>query len=90
MTINGKTMTLADVMVSVKQPDETDADYIWVAYDNTKERLPIATAPSALQLAKIVGHSYKSIYSYWSKYSRGLVNTTKYAKVYVGGDDDDE
>ena len=90
MTINGKTMTLADVMIPTSKPDESSDDYVWIAYDNSRARLPIAIAPSALQLAKIVGHSYKSIYSYWSKYRRGLVKTTKYAKVYVGGDDDDE
>lgn len=97
MIINGKHISLADCMVKARIPDpkpkppnNTNTDeYIWVAYDDSRAKLPIAIAPSALTLAKIVGVSPNTIYSVWSNYQSGRLFTAKYAKVYIGDDEHD-
>lgn len=98
MVINGQIMSLADCMVRTKhrlsdqkqpqkQPNNTDTgEFVWVAYDNTRAKLPVAIAPTAEILARLVGCSVNTIHSVWSKYQHGKLNTAKYAKVYIGGD----
>lgn len=65
------------------------ADFVWVAYDDSKARLPVAMSPSVTELAAIMGVSRSTIESMWSKYRHGKLDTAKYAKVYIGGLDDD-
>ena len=94
MVIGGKIVSLADCMVKARipdpKPDKPKADeYLWVAYDSSRARLPIAVAPSALTLAKMVGVSPNTVYSVWSNYLSGRRSTTKYAKVYIGDDEND-
>lgn len=92
MIINGKHITLADCMVKARIPDPkpkkanntNTAEYIWVAYDDSRARLPVAIAPSAQSLAKIMGVSQNTVYSVWSRFLRGVLSTAKYAKVYIG------
>ncbi len=100
MVINGQTMSLADCMVqtrhrlSDKRPtrercNTSEAgEFVWVAYDSTGARLPVAIAPTAEILARLVGCSVNTIHSVWSKYQHGKLNTAKYAKVYIGGCDE--
>lgn len=97
MVIGGKIVSLADCMVKARIPDPkpkranntNTEEYIWVAYDNSRAKLPVAIAPSAQSLAKIVGVSANTIYSVWSNYLSGRRSTAKYAKVYIGDDEHD-
>ena len=94
MVINGKIVTLADCMVATTIPEpkkeKPKADeYIWVAYDDSRARLPVAIAPNAQALAKIVGMNENTVYSTWSRYQHGELLTAKYAKVHIGDLDDE-
>jgi hypothetical protein len=89
MVIGGKIASLADCMVAARipdpKPDKPKADeHIWVAYDDSRARLPVAIAPTAQALAEIMGVSVKTVYSTWSKYQSGELKTAKYAKVDIG------
>lgn len=96
MVIGGNIISLADCMVKARIPDpkqtnntRTD-EYIWVGYDDSRARLPVAIAPSAQALAKIMGVSDSVVYSVWSRYKSGELSTAKYAKVYIGDAENDE
>ena len=97
MIINGKEISLADCMVKARIPDpkpkntnntKTD-EYIWVGYDDSRARLPVAIAPSAQALAEIMGVSGNTVYSVWSRFLSGDLSTAKYAKVYIGDNEHD-
>ena len=97
MIIGGKTLSLADCMVKVrvlpeveKAPIKNSADYIWIAYDDSKAKLPIAMASSAIKLAEMMGVDQNTVYSVWSRYKSGGLLTAKYARVYVGENYDAE
>jgi hypothetical protein len=97
MVINGKILTWQDCVVPYKKPPDnfsinntmTD-EFIWVAYDNSDARLPVAIAPSVNALSEAVGVNKSTIMSSWSKFIHGQLSEARYAKVYIGGSDDDE
>ena len=86
MIINGKKIEFADVCVS-NTPDTSK--HIWVAYDKSKARLPVAFAPTAESLAEMMGVSKKTVTGNWHNYRAGRLKTAKYAKVYIGDTDDE-
>lgn len=86
MIINGKKIEFADICES-NTPNT--AKYVWVAYDKSKARLPVAFAPTAEILAEMMGVSKKTVTSNWYNYLAGRQNSAKYAKVYIDKEDDD-
>lgn len=97
MVINGKVHSLADCMVKARIPDKKrknpasakTGEYIWVAYDKSSARLPVAIAFSIAELSKITGVSAKKLMTRWYNYKFGKTKTTRCAKVYIGGDEDE-
>jgi ribosomal protein L7Ae-like RNA K-turn-binding protein len=84
MTIQGKTVPYKRCYIS-----RNTADYVWVAYESSKARLPYAIAPTAAELGRLIGVNPTTIQSNWIKYRKGILKTVKYAMVYVGGSDDE-
>lgn len=84
MTIQGKKVPLERCYSTYNT-----TDYVWVAYDSSEARLPIAIAPSAAELGKLIGKKPTTIQSNWINYRKGKLKTPKYAAVYVGGSDDE-
>lgn len=60
---------------------------MWIKYDQSRARLPVAWADSAVKLARITGNNAGRIRSSWSDYKRGVSNDTYYAKVDLPDDD---
>ncbi len=87
MLINGKKVERSSICVS---RGANTADYVWIAYDNSNSGVPVAIAPSVDALAEMMGVKRTSIESNWCNYLKGRQKTAKYAKVYIGGDDDDD
>lgn len=98
MVIGGKTIYLADCMVKARVPDPKPknhgnkkiGEYVWVAYDKSRARLPVAIAFTIAELAKITGVSAKTLMTRWYNYKNGRSKTTRCAKVYIGDDEDVE
>lgn len=86
MVINGKIVPFESCILS---NNTTTADFVWVAYDSSRARLPVAIAATADDLAEIMGVTRNAVESTWCSYRRGRLKTTKYAKVYIGGSDDE-
>lgn len=84
MTIQGKTVPIESCM-----QQHNTADYVWVAYDSSKERLPIAIATTAGELGRMLGIQPVRIQSSWWNYKNGNLKTARFAKVYIGGSDDE-
>lgn len=80
MVINGKIVTWKDC-ITKRNP----GDYVWVAYDNSKARLPVAIAESGAELARIMGVSASAVHSTASKLSHGVLAEPRFARVYIGG-----
>ena len=100
MLINGKTMTLDDLVISTRhrladeKPKNKNAEekdnYVWVAYDSTRKRLPVAVAETAAELARIVGATTDAVYCAASKLRSGYIQNARFARVYIGGDEGDD
>ena len=56
---------------------------IWIAYDDTPERLPIAIADSPKELARLVGSRSQTISSKACDFHRGRTKNSKYVYVEV-------
>ena len=93
MIIGGKHYSWQDIMVPVKHTapakrqlrnKSEKENFVWVAYDSSRARLPVAIAPSAKELARIMGVSRVTVESDWSHFRHGDRPSAKYAKVYIG------
>lgn len=98
MVIGGKIVPLADCMVKARIPDpkqknhgnEKIGEYVWVAYDQSRARLPVAIAFTIAELSEKTGVSVKKLLTRWYNYKFGKTKTTRCAKVYIGDDEDAE
>lgn len=61
---------------------------IWIAYDKSRARLPIAMADSAVKLAKMVGVSDLTVRSIVSRAEMGLYKNPRFAKVEIVEDEE--
>ena len=92
MVINGNFMKWQDCIVPYRIAGANNAqtnEFVWVGYDNSDARLPVAIAPTASALAEVMGVKKATVESMWSKFRHGQVSTAKYAKVYIGDVDDE-
>lgn len=87
MTINGKKVDFSDCLVDSGARYE---DFVWIAYDDSRARLPVAIASSAKKLAEMIGVAEGTVVSTWSKYIHGVLSTAKYARVYTGDVEEEE
>lgn len=60
---------------------------MWIKYDQSPERLPVAWAGSAVELAALTGNNPGHIRSAWSDYKRGKKKDTCFARVELPDDD---
>ena len=56
---------------------------IWIAYDDSPERLPIAVADNPRELAKLIGGKSATISSKACDFHRGRTKDSKYVYVEV-------
>ncbi len=63
--------------------------FVWVGYDSSPARLPIAIASTSGELANKMGVTAGAVETTWSKYRHGKLKTTKYAMVFIDKEDDD-
>lgn len=61
---------------------------LWVAYDNSPERLPIAWAYSAKELAIKTGARLQTVHSIASRQKAGIFKNAKFAIVEIEDEDD--
>ena len=65
---------------------------VWVAYDKSKLRLPIASADTSKELARIVGVSVSTVRSEAARFLQGGCTKEKgarFAKIEIEEDEDD-
>lgn len=62
---------------------------MWIAYDQSRARLPYAWTDSAASLAKIVGVSPDTIRAEASRSRNGLLKDGRYARVDFEEDEDE-
>lgn len=86
MIINGKYVPFESC---IRSNNTNTGEYIWVAYDDSRARLPVAIAPTADELARITGRTRSCVESAWCHYRLGHSKNTKYAKVYIGEEEND-
>ena len=97
MIINGKIAALSDCMVKARIPDPKPknygnkkiGEYIWVAYDKSRAKLPIAIAFTIAELSEITGVRPNVLMSRWYNYKLGKTKEARVAKVYIGDLDDE-
>ena len=92
MIIYGKHFTLADCMVPARPgrvPKKKPAprEFVWIAYDNSRARLPITLASSAEEMARIMGVAVGTVEGNWSHFRHGDIKSARYAKVYIGDEE---
>lgn len=62
---------------------------VWIMYDDSRARLPIAMADSSMGLALKTGANVKTIRSIASRQKHGIIQSGRFACVELGDDDDD-
>lgn len=61
---------------------------VWVAYDKSRARLPIAVADSAAELALMVHANKNNVKTMASKLRHGVLNSSRFACVDIEEDED--
>lgn len=75
-----------DCIVPIKHTYKRNDLYVWVAYDKNPPYLPIAIAQTTEELGVAVNVNPATIRSVWSKYQRGIIESSNYHHVKVGLD----
>ena len=61
-------------------------NHVWVAYTRKKPHLPYAIAETAEEVSQLTGKTKNNIYSCWSKYQKGVLKSSPFHHVFVGGE----
>ena len=63
---------------------------LWLKVTKDKYELPLAVADTAAELGRMLGVSGNTIRTMACKYSKGKIKTSKYRKVVINEDDEQE